>query len=89
MALLICARTESGNIEGVKGGQEASGEQSAAHGIVKTIGAFSGLERGSRLALHFSERIDVAPPRRILGRAGDEQRRGAGEGVDDAGADRG
>jgi hypothetical protein len=88
MALLICARTESGNIEGVKGGQEASGEQSAAHGIVKTIGAFSELERGSRLALHFSERID-APPRLVLGRAGDEQRRGAGEGADDAGADRG
>jgi hypothetical protein len=62
MALLICARTESGNIEGVKGGQEASDEQSAAHGIVKTIGAFSELERGSRLALHFSERIDVAQP---------------------------
>jgi hypothetical protein len=36
MALLVCARTERGNLRGVKGEREANGELDAVHGIVKT-----------------------------------------------------
>ena len=43
----------------------------------------------SLLAPHLPERIDAAPPGLVFGGAGDEQGRGASEGLDDVRANRG